>query len=477
MGKSSIAVAALLCIPLFCVSISPHASAGDKTEIEQLKESNKQLQERIDQLEKHFNTHIEPEKAISKDSSMGESFSGDKGDVEPPKEYEMQIQLRDSFNDRQIAAPRPYDMTLDPKYQGFIPIPHTHGLIQFNARPRVDITNDNKYSGNDDRFTTASIPVSGEITKGGGYQFNMNAQGSRLSMDVRGPKVPGNPRFYYENDFAGTGNQYLNYRVRHLYGEFYNFVVGQTYTIFEDADSWPDTVDYEGPNAAISARRPLIRYILWFNENWGMNLSIEKPDPQVDTSNDPSATSEIHAPDGGFNIRWANKEIGHVQLATIFRNIAVSGDLVGSQNVFGWGVNLSSSLNLFEADSFQTQLTYGQGIFYFMNDAIENNDAAFNAAGKLKPLPVIAAMAGYTHSWAKKWRSTASFGFVNLENEYSQDWNTYHRTYYASANLVFQLFKRLAFGAEGLYGYKQVKSGASGDVFRGQLTIMYALFK
>jgi hypothetical protein len=134
-------------------------------------------------------------------------------------------------------------------------------------------------------------------------------------------------------------------------------------------------------------------------------------------------------------------------------------------------------LNFFKNDSFQTQLTYGQGIYYFLNDAVEYNDAAFNADGRLRALPVVSLMGGYTHDWGKKFRSTASFGFVNLENQDKQTWNAYHRTYYASLNLVYQLFKRLSFGLEGLYGYKQVKSHASGQAWRGQFTIMYSLFR
>jgi len=213
------------------------------------------------------------------------------------------------------------------------------------------------------------------------------------------------------------------------------------------------------------------------NDYWGLGFSLEKPDAQVDTTGDDTATSEIHAPDGGFQVKWANKNIGHIQFGTIFRDIGVSGTTVGDQTVFGWGLNLSASLNFFKRDSFQTQLTYGQGIFYFMNDANTNGDAAFNAAGDLKPLPVVAIMAGYTRSWTEKWRSTGSFGFVNLDNQTSQAWDAYHRTYYGSINLVYQLFRRLSFGVEGLYGYKQVKSHASGQVFRGQFTIMYALFR
>ena len=41
------------------------------------------------------------------------------------------------------------------------------------------------------------------------------------------------------------------------------------------------------------------------------------------------------------------------------------------------GVNLSRSLNVFDRDSRQTQLTYGQGLFCHFND-FQNNDAVFD---------------------------------------------------------------------------------------------------
>lgn len=428
-------------------------------EIKQLREEVDELKQKVDQLD---------EAATKHETQLPE---------EVPEIDRSQIEYRESFSDLQEAAPRPYDLTIEPTYRGFIPIPHTHGMIRFNAKPRLDFINDNNYPGNENMFVTSQIPVSGQIQKGGGYQFSMSGQGSQLSMDVRAPNVRGSPRFYYENDFCGQGNQYLNYRLRHLYGKMFNIVVGQNYTVFEDADAWPDNVDYEGPNSAVSARRPLIKYMFPFSDHWAMTVSLEKPDAQVDTSYDPTATSENHAPEGGFNIRWAKKENGHIQFGTIFRDIGVSGNAVGKQTTFGWGLNLSASLNLFKRDSFQTQLTYGQGIFYFMNDATQNNDAAFNAAGILQPLPVVALMGGYTHHWwPDKLRSTASFGFVNLDNQTSQNWDAYHRTYYSSLNLIWQIYKRLSVGAEGLYGYKQVKSHASGQIFRGQVSIMYSLF-
>ncbi len=96
------------------------------------------------------------------------------------------------MNDQQEAAPRLNDLTLDPKFYGFIPIPNTPALIKFNAKPRVDMMEDNQNSGNADRFVTATIPMQNTPGAGGGEQFNMTAKGSSLSLDVRAPNMPGN---------------------------------------------------------------------------------------------------------------------------------------------------------------------------------------------------------------------------------------------------------------------------------------------
>jgi hypothetical protein len=73
-------------------------------------------------------------------------------------------------------------------------------------------------------------------------------------------------------------------------------------------------------------------------------------------------------------------------------------------------------------------------------------------------------------------RSTVSAGYVNLQNEASQGPAAYHETYYGSLNVVWQLRKHMSLGLEGLYGYKNEKSSAYGDVWRIQTGLVYSLF-
>jgi hypothetical protein len=450
-------------------------AASNDPELEQLKATINQMQktiekqnQRIEELEKAKAVPVPVSAQPVKEAMPTMKVEGTPAPVTP----------RHAMSDQQEAAPRLGDLTLDPKYQGFIPVPNTNVLIKFNAKPRVDMTWDNQNAGDDTRFITAKIPVDGEAAKGGGARFNINSKGSQLSIDARAPQVDGSPRFYFQNDFFGSGDNDLNFRIRHLYGQIYNVIVGKTYSVFEDPDVWPDTVDYEGPNSAIFVRRELVRYQLQVSKEWHLNFGIEKPTPSIDNSTDPDMETIKRWPEIGINARWERSGVGHIQLSSIVRDLRVRSDAVGKQSVLGWGVNAGTSLDITKTDSVQALLVYGEGIGSFSNDAFSTGptDAAFDSSGDLQALEYYSAMIGFTHRWSDVWRSTVSYGYVFLDNEGGQSDSAYHTTQYASGNLIWQLRKRLSVGLEGLYGAKEENNGHDGDVFRVQVGLLYSIF-
>ena len=476
--KSYAAVIALVAGGIISVPAQSTDLDQLKSDMQTMQQNMTEMQKKIDELEKEKAEAAEAQSAMEKSSpsiqEMEKVAAGQDIGTNSP------VASRESFNDQQTPAQRPGELTQDPKYRGFVPVPNTPVLVKFNAKPRVDFTSDSQNSGNPDRFVTAQIPVRGQLGYGGSEQFNVNTRASQLSLDVRAPEMPGNLRFYYQNDFFGSGSG-MQYRVQQLYGQFYNVTAGFTYSVFEDPDAWPDTVDYEGPNAQIWARRPLVKYMLPLNDRWQMNFGIEQPSSETDshsqTVTDSSNISQNNsAPDGTMNVRWEDSKWGHVQASSVVRDIGSTGPGLGNQSVFGWGVNLCSSINVFDGDSFQEEVTYGQGIFRYFNDDFVNNDAAYDNSGNLKALPVFGAMGAYTHKWCDDFRSTASFGYVNIDNEASQGPDAYNQTYYSSMNVIWQLRKHLSVGVEGLYGRKEVQSGEWGDVFRVQMALMYSIF-
>jgi hypothetical protein len=372
---------------------------------------------------------------------------------------------------------------IDPSMRGFFPVPFTRAIIRFNAKPRVDFTYDTKNAGDDNRFVTALIPVNGDPNEGGGPVFNANGKGSQLIIDVRAPTMAGSPRFYYQNDFFGSGSSEFNYRVQHLYGRIYDVTVGQTFSPFEDPDIWPDTVDYEGPNSMIFARFPLVRYRLGLTDDWELNGGLTQADTQVSNFDGEVVEGVNHAPDFAFNVRGESTDVGHVQLSTVLRDLGARSDMFGDDEVFGWGLNLAGNLIITlpwkdtVSDWIGAQFTYGEGIGRYGNDSgFFATDAAYTSGGDLRALPYFGAFVGYTHRWLPDWRSTATYGYVNVDSKGTQGPDAYHQTQYASINLVWQMRERLSVGLEGLYGDNQKESRRSGDVFRTQVGVAYSLF-
>jgi hypothetical protein len=396
--------------------------------------------------------------------------------------HQSPVTFRDAMNDQQEAASRPKDFTLDPLYRGFIPVPNTPALIKFNAKPHLDLTSDNRNAGNKNRFVPAVFPLQGTPEYGGGEQFHANANATQLRVDVRAPELGGNFRFYYQNDFFGSGSDTgdMKYRVQHLYGQFYGFKGGFTYGVWEDPDSWPDTVDYEGPNAVIFSRRPVAQYTYAWSDNWNTTFGVEKPDIFIDLNSGPNPDGSMltRMPDLGFNTRFEKQGFGHLQFSTMFRDLGAKDGLGDEQHVFGWGVNLSAGIDVFRNDSVQLLGVYGEGVGGMGNDtSFLNSDAAFDADGDLVALPYWSLSAGFTHHWNKAFRSTITYGYVNLDNTDGQVDTFYHVSHYASLNLIWQLRRRLSVGIEGLYGFMEARNNQdSGDHFRLQLGMVYSLF-
>ncbi len=451
---------------------------GLKKTVDSLEQTIIDLKTRIQQLEKAQKAAPPPVAAPAPAPTAAPPPAVAVAEPPPVQGSKSPVRDRRQFDDKQQAAPRPGDYTIDPQHRGFIRVPHTPFMIKFNPKPRLDMTVDTQNSGDDFRFVPAKIPVTGDVAHGGGEVFNMNGNGTQLRVDLRAPEEPGAPRFYYQNDFFGSDDRNFQYRLQHAYGQYYGIVAGFTYGVFEDPDAWPDTVDYEGPNAVIFARRPLVHYTHKLADDWNVTVGLEDPDFFLDTSSgDDTASRKTRAPDGGFNVRWEDADLGHMQFSTILRAIGADSDVTGTQNVFAWGVNLSGGLSVTERDTFLALVVYGEGVGGMGNDtSFVDSDAAFDGDGDLEALSYFSGLLGFTHQWAEKWRSTATYGYANLANTSAQPGSAYNYSHYASGNLVYQLRKRLSIGGEVLYGFKQVKSGANGDVIRFQAALVYSMF-
>ena len=350
----------------------------------------------------------------------------------------------DTFADLQQAAPRVNNAPLEPELKGFIKIPGTDTSVKIGGSVCIDSIVDFGNSGNPNLFTPSSIPVEGVPGWEGGERTSPQAKATRLSLEIRRPVPNDNSlRIYYENDFFNdSASSSMNYRVRHFYGQVWNFLIGQTYSAFQDIDAFPDVVDYQGPNGIVNRHQPQIRYTQPIYDNGDNNFqifgSIEQPDSKIDTDVGTSALNSstvTHTPDGVVGFLWEGP-VGHLKGAGLFRDLAYESDSGPNDQTIGWGVTLAGAINLAEKDKLSAQVTYGEGVARYINDLSgEDLDSAI-VNGNLEAIPVFATMAGYTHRWNDQWRSTISGGYVHVDVPGSLDPLTVEDTIYSSLNLM-----------------------------------------
>jgi hypothetical protein len=365
---------------------------------------------------------------------------------------------------------------------GFFPIPGTVSMIKLGGSARVDNAESSENSGNPNAFVPSSMPVAGEPGSGGSNEFSLHTKATRLRFELRRPTPNGKIlRIFYENDFMNdSSSPSLNYRVRHLYGQGDNFLLGQTYTAFMDADSWPDVIEPQGPNSLMTKRQPQVRFIISPGPSHHAFISAEQARSEIDIGLQgfPAGSSPASSmPDiiMGYRreARW-----GHAQLAGLLRSVGYDTPAASGQSVLGWGVSLSGTLNTAGEDRLSWQAAYGEGIARYINDTGGLDlDAALDAGGRLEAIPAFAPMIGYTHQWTGSWRSTGTFGYVKVDALSSQGPLVLRSTQYASMNLVWQLTPSARTGIEFLHGEKETLNGATVSANRLSLVMKYDLIK
>src|SRR5262249_10180360 len=150
-----------------------------------------------------------------------------------------------------------------------------------------------------------------------------------------------------------------------------------------------------GPNAIISLQHPLIGYYIPLSPSTASSgprvyagISVESPGDSVSP---PSTTASgfksfSRCPDVAAQIRWQDNTCGHVQFATLFRDVGTEGPGL-RDDTFGWGLHLSAVYHPFNDGSFRSNdflaasIIYGAGIGNYVLDlnGFDGPDAAFGA--------------------------------------------------------------------------------------------------
>jgi hypothetical protein len=379
----------------------------------------------------------------------------------------------------------PKEVVAAGEFPGAIPIPGTDVGLRIGGLVRTTAVATLGPLGTEDRFVTSSIPVAGSEQAGKEPRFVFSAIPSRFNFDLRTPTGVGAMRAFVEGDFAGESRVF---RLRHAYGQWRNFVIGQTWSTFADPEAEPDGIDFEGLNAIALIRQPQVRYRHRFSEAFSLAASLENPAPDITNAKGVSQRPDVVVrarwqPAEGFRglqrlgLSSAFRQNAHVNLALLFRQIR--GEPLDQPNTTlstaGFGLGLSGRLTApWQAD--KGQITFsayaGSGIGRYITDlgTLGGQDAFYDTAtNTIDALPVFAWYLGYERRWNTKLRSTVTYGTVIVTNIDPQPADSFHLTNRFSLNLTWSPIPRLDIVSEFLFGNRINKDGQRGESSQLQL--------
>lgn len=319
-------------------------------------------------------------------------------------------------------------------------------------------------------FITGNIPVGGpakDITNRTGFSPNQSFLSGYAETDT-----PWGPfRVYADVNLFKSATD-TEFQIYKAYGEWGWLKAGLDYTLWLNQAAIPDTLDFEGPNAAPEVRFTQVRLKIPLrstSEKRDLFFTVGVEDAQGDMTlpTGVKAVDQFPAVVGKLSYEpdWAQVELGG-----LYRRLKAEGSGY-DHSVNGWGVTLSGSIDTWKNDSLILGAMYGNALGAYLQDTAGLGlDAAPSSAANssLKAIPAFGLWAAYQHWWSASLRSTASYGFVNLDSDFdlwpnTAGTGTYKRTHYASANLIWSPWPPFDVGLEYLFGHRTVTDRTAVD--------------
>lgn len=305
------------------------------------------------------------------------------------------------------------------------------------------------------------------------------------------PTSIGTIKTIFEFELFGTGVDagQTTFRLRHAWGELGHFGVGQTWSLFMDPDVFPNSLEYWGPNGMVFFRNIQFRWMPLMGRN-KLSFAFERPGASADQGvyadriELKGVKPRFFLPDFTAQFRIERKW-GHVQLAGVLRYIewvdqakdTAKYDLSG--RALGWGLNLSSNINIGKKLVTRLQVVYGQACQNYMNDAPEDIGIKKNPGDSIHPikgvaLPVLGIVAFLDVNWSKKFSSSVGYSRVDIMNTDGQAPSAFKNGQYGLINFLYYPVKGVMAGLEFQWGQRQNYSdGWIYDGYKIQISARY----
>jgi len=328
-----------------------------------------------------------------------------------------------------------------------------------------------------------------EFAPDGNVYFSVRQ--TRFGVKSSTPTRFGDLKTTFEFELFGTGIDagQTTFRLRHAYGELGHIGAGQTWSPFMDIDSFPNSVEYWGPNGMVFFRNIQLRWTPVRTNKTELVLAAERPGASADQGAYSGRIElqgikpKFDVPDFSGHVR-AMRTWGYLQVAGILRKISwidtnSNPTFRLGDDVLGWGVNVTSNLNFSKSNIGRFGVVYGKGVENYMNDAPVDVGIKSNPSSSVRPilgvpLPVLGVVSFLDHNWSDRFSSAMGYSLVNIENSDAQNPSDFHQGHYALVNLLYHPVRKVTVGTEFVFGRRvNFSDGFNVNDYRLQFSFKY----
>jgi len=437
---------------------------AQQTELIKAQEAQiEELQDRVKKLEEELRDRVEKlEKALGTTAQKQEP-SEPKPLVEPRPEAPAQAAAK-----AEVPEPKPAEEApayLLPIYRendlgsAFVEEGEFPNSIKLRGPGRVSFAiggyiktlaiydSDYEFSGNP-AFAPAVLGLTGNDTEG---QVQVDARLSQLNFRTQASYGDSMIGSWLEFDFVD------DFRLLQAFmfwaGPWGEITAGKNNTALGDKDAAILALTDPNVHGAGYKRKEVIRYARPVNENWRWSLSLENPDSD-DVFPLIAATPHTELPDVGVRLRWEEKDIGHVQLAGLYRRLKVKTEF-GTARADGWGFHLSSTIFLFGKDWLIPGISYGEGLGNNILGLPTLTAGVVMPDGSLDARRNFGYYVGYRRYWTTAIVTNFAYGYAEAEDIRGLPGDAFLNSDIVILNTLFHLNKWVTVGVEYNYGRRE----------------------
>ncbi|MFN8255921.1 MAG: DcaP family trimeric outer membrane transporter [Bacteroidales bacterium] len=302
----------------------------------------------------------------------------------------------------------------------------------------------------------------------------IGARQSRFGMEGNANTRVGTIKTYLEVDFVSSTSSF--WRLRQAYVQWNYFRIGYTWSTFMDNSSLPGTVDFEGPNSALTKRNGLIRYEKILSQSSIAGFSIEAP--YTDYYNPADTLIEDKNIQGNFDLVARYKYFGnwgHVQFAGILRRISYLHETT-MDKLYGWGGLVSTIININENNTFYSQYSIGNGIAnYIVGFNNRELDAVYNPDSRDMVLKMIhGGYVNLNHKFNNKMTLSFTGGVSFMKNYEFEPDDSFSSSQYLAVTYFYNPIETISLGLEVTTGTRINEDNQIGNATRISMIGMFS---